>query len=883
LARIDRVCMEFERQWQAGQQPRIEDYLQAANPDDRGHLLPELLLLEWEFRGTVGQPPALDEYRQRFAADAAVVQAAWVQRGQPLKKSGISSGDLRPGHDTLAMQLQPLLAGQHAAAMPERIGRYRVLRRLGQGGFAEVYLAHDPDLGRQVALKVPRRDRFLNAADLEGFVTEARTTVKLEHRRIVGIHDVQRTPGLVYIVQQYIDGQDLQTYANSTTLTVERIVDLMLEITEAVGFAHRQGFVHRDLKPSNILLNQLGQPYVADFGLALHVDEQHLHQDELAGSYPYMSPEQVRGEAHRLDGRSDIWSLGVILYELLGGRRPFSGSDCRELIEEIESRDPRPLCEINPSIPRELARICLNCLAKRKVDRYETAADLIDDLRHWRNGKPSPVFEVARSRIRENSDVFRGGRPPTQSPNSHEFGYSPSKTATSNSPVAAAASESPGEDGPGNVKIVPKGLRSFDAGDADFFLQLLPGPHDREGLPYSIRWWKTKIEETDPDETFAVGVMYGPSGCGKSSRVKAALLPRLSGNVLPLYVEATAAYTEVRLLKTLRKRCPELSSDASLPEVFAQLRNQGGSRGRKVLVVLDHFEQWLHACDDYGDSQLVRALRQCDGSGVQCLVLIRADFWMAVTRFMQTLEIPLVEGRNQAVVDLFDPDHAQKVLAAFGRAYGRLPDSAEAIAAEQRRFLDLAVQGLAEDNKVICVRLAVFADMMKGRPWTEAALGEVGGAEGLRVRFLDESFTAQTASPSHRRHEKAARAVLQELAPEQGSDIKGQMKPYQALFQASGYADRPGDFDALLSILDHELRLITPTEPDQTAAGDAADSASAQALSTDPRLPRPVPAHLVDPQKKKTRRGRAELRLAERAALWNAKPENHTCRRGGSI
>jgi hypothetical protein len=263
--------------------------------------------------------------------------------------------------------------------------------------------------------------------------------------------------------------------------------------------------------------------------------------------------------------------------------------------------------------------------------------------------------------------------------------------------------------------------------------------------------------------------------------------------------------------------------------------------------------------------------------GANALVLIRADFWMAVTRFMQTLEIPLVEGRNQAVVDLFDPDHAQKVLALFGRAYGRLPDSAEAITAEQQRFLDLAVQGLAEDNKVICVRLAVFADMMKGRPWTESALGEVGGAEGVGVRFLDESFTAQTAPPSHRRHEKAARAVLQELLPEQGSDIKGQMKPYQSLLQASEYADRPGEFDALLTILDHELRLITPTEPDQTAAGDAPDAA----LTPDAKHYQLTHDYLAPSlrtwltrEKKKTRRGRAELRLAERAALWNAKPEN---------
>ena len=146
------------------------------------------------------------------------------------------------------------------------------------------------------------------------------------------------------------------------------------------------------------------------------------------------------------------------------------------------------------------------------------------------------------------------------------------------------------------IKIVPKGLRSFDAHDADFFLELLPGPRDRDGLPDSLRFWKTHIEETDADNTFTVGLIYGPSGCGKSSLVKAGLLPRLSADVIAVYVEATAQETETRLLGGLRKRCPALPDNLALKETLAALRRgQGIPAGKKVLIVLDQFEQWLHA------------------------------------------------------------------------------------------------------------------------------------------------------------------------------------------------------------------------------------------------------------------------------------------------
>src|SRR5262249_15404701 len=159
------------------------------------------------------------------------------------------------------------------------------------------------------------------------------------------------------------------------------------------------------------------------------------------------------------------------------------------------------------------------------------------------------------------------------------------------------------------------------------------------------------------------------------SLVKAGLLPRLSDQVLAVYIDATPAETEARLLKGLRKACPNLTADLGLVETLAALRRGNGiPGGRKVLLVLDQFEQWLHAQRAGEGSDLVQALRQCDGGRVQCLVLVRDDFWLAVSRFMDALEVELVQGRNMALVDLFEARHANKVLAAFGRAFAALPE-----------------------------------------------------------------------------------------------------------------------------------------------------------------------------------------------------------------
>jgi formylglycine-generating enzyme required for sulfatase activity len=447
-------------------------------------------------------------------------------------------------------------------------------------------------------------------------------------------------------------------------------------------------------------------------------------------------------------------------------------------------------------------------------------------------------------------------------------------------PRPAQAQDRPKEPPPpvaGRLTVVPKGLRSFDAHDADFFLDLLPGPRDKDGLPESIGFWMHRIENQD-EATFTVGLIYGPSGCGKSSLVKAGLLPRLSGDVISVHVEATADETESRLLHGLRKRCPSVNQEVGLKDALAALhRNQGGQAGKKVLIIIDQFEQWLHAKRSDESTELLEALRQCDGGKVQCIAMVRDDFWMAVTRFFRDLDIPLVEGQNFKAVDLFPLWHARQVLAAFGRAYGGLPAETGNGSGDHKHFLDQATAGLAEDGKVICVRLALFAEMMKGRPWTPATLKAVGGTEGVGVTFLEETFSAATAPPEHRYHQQAARAVLKALLPESGTNIKGHMRSYGELLEASGYADRPKDFADLIRILDSDIRLITPTDPEGKEGADG-PTPTVRAGEKYYQLTHdylvPSLREWLTRKQRETRKGRAELRLAQRSTLWNAKPEN---------
>jgi WD40 repeat protein len=288
----------------------------------------------------------------------------------------------------------------HLAPALTRLGRFELIERLGVGGFGSVWKARDKELDRTVAIKIPRAGA-MTSEEQEKFFREARAAAQLRHPSIVSVHEVGRDGDSVYIVSDFIRGATLGDWLTGQQLTNCEAAELCAKIADALHHAHENGIVHRDLKPANIMMDGDNQPHLMDFGLARReVGEVTVTMDgQVLGTPAYMSPELARGEAHTADRRSDVYSLGVILFQLLTGELPFRGN-ARMLIKQVIDDEPPSPRKLNANVKRDLETIALHCLQKSPEKRYKTARELADDLRRYIAGEPiyaRPIGHIERS------------------------------------------------------------------------------------------------------------------------------------------------------------------------------------------------------------------------------------------------------------------------------------------------------------------------------------------------------------------------------------------------------------------------------------------------------------------------------------------------------
>ncbi len=316
---------------------------------------------------------------------------------------------------------ETMIEGSHAGdnarlnsnAPRTQFGRYRILNELGRGAMGAVYLAHDEQLDREIALKIPQFGQDLNPDLLERFYREARAAAALRHPGICPVYDVGEIDGQHYITMAFIKGRPLRDFTKTTkTQGVRQIVRVIRKLAIALEVAHRHKVVHRDLKPANVMIDESKEPVVMDFGLARRTaekEEKLTHSGTVIGTPAYMSPEQVDGDNDRVGPPADIYSLGVIFYELLTGQLPFQGS-LMSILKQIATVDPKPPSEFRDDLPPEVEAICQKMMAKQIEDRFQTmdqvAAALTDVLKDQKaSTEESGMLEATKPPVRKRKKV----------------------------------------------------------------------------------------------------------------------------------------------------------------------------------------------------------------------------------------------------------------------------------------------------------------------------------------------------------------------------------------------------------------------------------------------------------------------------------------------
>jgi serine/threonine protein kinase len=401
LRKFDELCDRFEDALLANHTPKIEDWVELTPAASHDDLIAELIRIESYQYSQLGIPIDWENYCSRFPVQQTMILQLKNQFRalHPPKENKPGSSVTSPSPD-LSDLTGSFLSSYHIGDL--RNGRYRFTRKLGQGTYGSVYLASDVDLKRNVAIKLPSKKALDRVVDVESYLIEAQNVAALDHPNIVPVFDVGRTlDGSIYIVTKFIDGCSLAARIKLGIMDVVKTASVLRVIADALHHAHEKRIIHRDVKPANILIDAKTEtPYLTDFGLAIR-EEHFVNDGSLAGTPAYMSPEQIAGGKSRIDGRSDLFSLGVVMYQLLTGYLPFEGTTAQEITRKVLISEPIPPRIRNPSLPERLETICLKLLRKSVSERYDTGHDLAIAIKEF--------LDIAQN---ENADPFPPN-PPT--------------------------------------------------------------------------------------------------------------------------------------------------------------------------------------------------------------------------------------------------------------------------------------------------------------------------------------------------------------------------------------------------------------------------------------------------------------------------------------
>lgn len=743
-------------------------------------------------------------------------------------------------------------------------GRYELMRLIGTGGFSDVYLAKDRQLDRRVAVK----RSFEVAVDTQPALEEAKTIASLDHPAIVRIYDVIRDPqhGLL-IVMQFVNGSTLRSVLEHQRMSVWRAVETAKRIAYAVAHAHSRGIVHRDIKPANILFDAAENPLLSDFGLAWKAAEGR-GQANTCGTPRYMSPEQICGDSEGFDTRSDIFSLGVVLYQMLTGTLPFDGPDEAAIRQATLSAEPVPVSHLNADVPFELNRVCMRAIRRNAKARFATMLEMAEAL-----------AEI-QQHLEQLTDSVEHAPPPLIP--AQKLSSSPRTTKPLRRQWATPAGN--------RLPLVPRGLQPYGPSDAKVFWELAAGPRDSEGRPELITFWQQWIESPSSVHHHRVGVLHGPFGSGKTSLVQAGICPQLSDDICTITIECRPGNLHGRIAHAITTQLSLAGAEPSLVELLIRLRVEETveSEHRKVVLILDQFESWAKSASPTQLQQLAVALRQCDSENLQTLIVTRDSQWSKVSQLLALADEPLLANANSRGMELLTRQRAYDILESFGRYHGTLVTAFEPLSDPQRAFLDSAVKelGSRHGGRVIPLQLAVFAQVAELSHWNPEVLNDPRGLEQLYVSFFEHHFDSEQAPAKNRRVSDVAAELLKQLLPGLDQTITEKLVSSAELDRVLGERFEPEQIHRATSILCEDLKVIVQVGADELQQNSQLDAdyeneqKHQTSISGDDVGYRIANEFMLEPIRywieqvnHGTRHGRALAKLHELSGMWSRRGE----------